>query len=476
MIRPIGATMKNPTAKLPAAAQRALVGALGATRVQLDPAILELYASDEGPRRCTPLAVAFPTQHEDVVALMQVANTFGLPIVARGGGSGNVGGALPTPGSIVVSFECMRRVLEFSPGERIMVVETGVPTAEIDQLARTHDLFYPPDPGSAPYCRIGGNIAMNAGGPRAVKYGVTRDYVLALRAVAGDGRTLATGSRTTKGVVGYDLTRLLVGSEGTLALITQATLKLLPAPATTGTLRACYESGAAACAAVSRIMSGPTVPSALEFLDPASIAAIQQAGAATDLPPRTRALLLVEADGDQETVMCALAQLRDASSGPGLLELREATAAAEVKTLWAARRSLSHAIKRIAPLKINEDVVVPVPKLADLVVAVETLADEYRIPIVSFGHAGNGNLHVNLMVHPDNADEMARAHEALARLFEIVLALQGTISGEHGIGYEKRAFVPLEIPADTLATMRELKRVFDPKGILNPGKIFPEAG
>jgi D-lactate dehydrogenase (quinone) len=460
--------------KLPVAAQRALIAALGATRVQLEPEMLELYASDEGPRRCTPLAVVFPTGHDDVVALMQVANTFRLPVVARGAGSGNVGGALPVPGSIVASFECMRRVLDFSPDERIMIVETGVPTAEIDRLARTRGLFYPPDPGSAPYCRIGGNLAMNAGGPRAVKYGVTRDYVLGLRAVAGDGRTLVTGARTTKGVVGYDLTRLLVGSEGTLALITQATLKLLPAPPEIGTLRACYESGAAACAAVARVMSQPAIPSALEFLDPASIAAIQQAGAASDLPPRTRALLLVEADGDAETITRALAQFRDALSGMGMLELREATEAAEVRSLWTARRSLSHAIKCIAPLKINEDVVVPVPKLADLVVAVETLADEYRLPIVSFGHAGNGNLHVNLMVHPDNADEMERAHQALARLFEVVLALQGTISGEHGIGYEKRAFVPLEIPADTLAAMRALKRVFDPHGILNPGKIFPE--
>ncbi|SRR5581483_11536650 len=460
---------------LPPAAHHALIEALGATRVHLEPDVLALYAADEGPRRCTPLAVAFPTRHEDVAALVQVANAFRIPLVARGGGSGNVGGALPVPGSIVVSFECMRRVLEFSPSERLVIVETGIPTAEIDALARTQGLFYPPDPGSAPYCRIGGNLAMNAAGPRAVKYGVTRDYVLGLRAVAGDGRALVTGARTTKGVVGYDLTRLLVGSEGTLALITEATLKLSPAPVMIGTLRACYESGAAACAAVTRVMSEPVIPSALEFLDPASIAAVQQAGAATDLPRGTRALLIVEADGDPDAVARALTQLRAALSGPGLLELREATAASEVKALWTARRSLSYAIKRIAPLKINEDVVVPVTKLADLVIAVETLADEYRLPIVSFGHAGNGNLHVNIMVHPEDRDEVTRAHTALARLFETVLALEGTISGEHGIGYEKRAFVPLEIPAETLASMRALKRVFDPNGILNPGKIFPEA-
>ena len=456
-------------------AQHALVNALGVARVHLDPEVLELYAGDQGPRRCAPCAVVFPADHAQVGALVRIANDFRLPLVARGAGSGNVGGALPVPGSVVVSFECLRRVLEFSPEERVIVVETGVTTAEIDAAARAHGLFYPPDPGSASYCRIGGNLAMNAAGPRAVKYGTTRDYVLGLRAVAGDGRTLVTGCRTTKGVVGYDLTRLLVGSEGTLALITEATLKLLPAPAKVGTLRACYASMAQAGAAVARVMNQPVVPCALEFMDPAAIAAIQQAGAATDLPAGTRALLMIEADGDAPEVARALARLRAALAGPDLLEIQEATDPAEVAKLWAARRSLSYAIKKIAPLKINEDVVVPVPRLAELIAVIEGLARDYRIPIVSFGHAGNGNLHVNLMVHPDDADEMRRAHEALARLFQTVLGMHGTLSGEHGIGWEKRAFVPLEIPPETLALMRALKRTFDPNGILNPGKMFPDA-
>lgn len=459
---------------LSAPAQRALIDALG-QRVHVDSDVRALYAADESPRRCVPLAVVFPENHDQVVALVRVANQHRLPLIGRGAGSGNVGGALPTPGSVVVSFECMRRVIELNPAERLAVVEAGVPTAEIDRQARAHGLFYAPDPGSAPYCRIGGNLATGAAGPRAVKYGGTRDHVLGLRAVAGDGRALVTGCRTTKGVVGYDLTRLLVGSEGTLALITEATLRLLPAPTMTGTLRACYESAAAACAAVARVMTQPVVPSALELLDSASIAAIQQAGAATDLPAGTRALLVVEADGDTENVARDLARLEIALEGSGMLELRRAADAADVKSLWAARRSLSHAVKKIAPLKINEDVVVPVPKLADLITTIEALADTYRVPIVSFGHAGNGNLHVNIMVHPDNADEMERAYAALNRLMQTVVASKGTISGEHGIGYEKRAFVPLEIPPETLATMRALKHVFDPKGILNPGKVFPDA-
>ena len=462
------------TSSLPADAHRALVETLGDARLRVDTEACELYAADDGPRRCRPLAVLFPQTHEQTVALVRIANQYRLPLVARGAGSGNVGGALPTPGSVVVSFECMNRVLEVSPAERLAVVEAGVPTAEIDTRARQHGLFYAPDPGSARYSHIGGNLATGAAGPRAVKYGGTRDHVLGLRAVTGDGRTLVTGCRTTKGVVGYDLTRLLVGSEGTLALITEATLKLLPAPSTTGTLRACYAAAADACAAVARAMSQPAIPSALEFLDSASIAAIQQAGAAKTLPAGTHAMLVVEADGEPEDVARDLARLKRALAGPGLLELRAATDPDDVKALWAARRSLSRAVKKIAPLKINEDVVVPVPRLGELVATIDSLAAEQRVPIVSFGHAGNGNLHVNIMVHPDDADEMARARTALDRLMRTVVALGGTISGEHGIGYEKRDFVPLEIPPDTLATMRALKRVFDPNGILNPRKIFPD--
>jgi glycolate oxidase subunit GlcD len=464
-----------PLPDLPAPARRALNEVLGDARIFVDEATRVLYAADDGPRRCVPSAVAFPAEHEQVVELVRVANRHRLALVARGAGSGNVGGALPTPASIVVSFECMRRVLELNPDERLAVVEAGVPTGEIDAQARVHGLFYAPDPGSAAFCRIGGNLATGAAGPRAVKYGGTRDHVLGLRAVTGDGRTLVTGCRTTKGVVGYDLTRLLVGNEGTLALITEATLRLLPAPATTGTVRACYATAADACAAVARVMTQPAIPSALELLDSASIGAIREAGAASDLPAGTRALLVAEADGDADAVARDLAHIEAALDGVGALELRRATDATDVRSLWTARRSLSRAVKRIAPLKINEDVVVPVPKLAELVTAVETLAGQYRVPIVSFGHAGNGNLHVNIMVHPDDADETARAHAALDRLMRTVVALKGTISGEHGIGYEKRAFVPLEIQPQTLATMRELKRVFDPNGILNPGKIFPDA-
>jgi D-lactate dehydrogenase len=315
---------------------------------------------------------------------------------------------------------------------------------------------------------------MNAAGPRAIKYGGTRDYVLGLRAVGGDGRALVSGCRTTKGVVGYDLTRLLVGSEGTLALITEATLRLLPAPAAVGTLRVCYDGSAPACDAVQRVMAQPVIPCALEFMDTQALIAVQRAGGATDLPAATRAMLMVEADGEPEQVAGQLQALQLALRGPGLLEIKQALTAEEVARLWRARRALSGAVKALAPLKINEDIVVPVSRLAALTAAIEALARRHELPIVSFGHAGNGNLHVNIMVHPERAGEMARAQACLQSLFETVLELGGTLSGEHGIGAAKRAYLPLEIPADTLALMRAIKREFDPRGILNPGKMFPD--
>lgn len=448
--------------------------ALGTDRVFDDTATRALYACDETPHRVEPNAVLFPASHDEVVALVRVAIEHRIALTPRGAGSGNVGGALPAPDSVVVSFECMRRVLEFDPANRLIVVEPGVVTEEIDRLARSAGLFYPPDPGSGAYCRIGGNLAMNAAGPRAVKYGVTRDYVLGLRAVTGDGHAIRTGYRTTKGVTGYDLTRLLVGSGGTLALITEATLKLLPAPEAVATLRVCFADNRAALDAVGRVMCQAVVPSALEFMDRRAIDAIRPTGAANDLPPATQALLMVEADGAAQDLPRQIAALEQALDGDGLLEMRSGFERADITRLWTARKSLSHAIKQIAPLKINEDVVVPVSRLADFVDFLGHTAQTHQLPIVSFGHAGNGNLHINLMVHPDNDDEMMRARQALDVIMSRVLALGGTLSGEHGIGTEKRRFVPQEIDPPTLDLMRAIKRQFDPHGLLNPGKLFPD--
>ncbi len=455
-------------------AQVDLLALLGPERAFFDDATRTLYASDETPRSCMPEAVLFPARHDDVAAIVRLANRHRFALVARGAGSGNLGGAVPVPGGVVVSFECMNRVLEFDPANRLMVVEPGVVTDDIDALAASAGLMYAPDPGSGAYSRIGGNLATNAAGPRCVKYGATRDHVLGLRAVAGDGRELKVGSRTSKYATAYDLSRLLVGSEGTLALITEATLRLVPAPETVATLRVCYADNAAACAAVVRIMARPVVPCALEFMDSRSIEAIREYGGAEGLPEGTRAVLMVEADGDHDDVPRQIAALEKALAGAGLLEIQSGFAAADIKRLWTARKSLSLAVKNIAPLKINEDVVVPVARLASLVNAIDALGHHHRVPIVSFGHAGNGNLHVNLMVHGDDADEMARARACRDALVEAVLGLGGSLSGEHGIGSEKRHFVDRELDADTLAMMRDVKRLFDPNGILNPGKKLPD--
>ncbi|PKO73155.1 MAG: FAD-binding oxidoreductase [Betaproteobacteria bacterium HGW-Betaproteobacteria-17] len=459
---------------LPDRALAAFRSALGADRVFDDAATRAVYACDETPRRVEPDAVLFPTSHDAVAALARIAHEHRIALTPRGAGSGNVGGALPAPGSVVVSFECMRRVLEFDPANRLIVVEAGVVTGEIDRIARSAGLFYPPDPGSSTYCRIGGNLAMNAAGPRAVKYGVTRDYVLGLRAVTGDGREIRTGCRTTKGVTGYDLTRLLVGSGGTLALITEATLKLLPAPASVATLRVCYASNRAALDAVSHVMQQAVLPCALEFMDQRAIDAIRPTGAADDLSPGTRALLMVEADGAAEDVPRQIAALEQALAGDGLLGIKSGFERDEITRLWTARKSLSHAVKQIAPLKINEDVVVPVSQLADFVDFIDHTAHAQQLAVVSFGHAGNGNLHVNLMVHPDDADEMERARLAHDAILLRVLALGGTLSGEHGIGTEKRRFVGREIDSPTLDLMRAIKLQFDPHGLMNPGKLFPD--
>ncbi len=451
---------------------------LGPARARADADTLALYGSDETPKFCLPEAVLFPGSHEQVVEIVRLANLHRVALTARGAGSGNVGGAMPVPGSVVVSFECMQRIVEFDATNRLVVVEPGVVTDEIDRLARKHGLMYAPDPGSGAYCRIGGNLAMNAAGPRAVKYGATRDHVLGLTAVTGDGRVIHTGGRTTKYATAYDLTRLLVGSEGTLAFITQATLKLVPAPESVATLRVCYASNQRACEAVSRVMNQPTTPCALEFMDRRSIDALREYGGGVfenaGLPPGTKAVLMVEADGNHEDVPRQIVALEKALAGPDLLEIQSGFTQEDTVRLWTARKSLSHAVKRIAPLKINEDVVVPVGRLANLVNAIDALADFHHLPIVAFGHAGNGNLHVNIMVDNGDAEEMERARACRAALVQAVIGLGGSLSGEHGIGSEKRHFVPLEVDAPTLELMRGLKRLFDPLGILNPGKKLPD--
>ena len=438
------------------------------------------YAYDNSRRQAMPDAVALPTTREQVVALVRGCRTYRIPIVARGRGTNTTGAAVPIEGGVVVSFERMNRILELRPGDRCAVVEPGVLNGDLQRALAPLGLFWPPDPTSADYSTIGGNLACNAGGPRAVKYGATRDNVLALTAITGAGDVIHCGSATTKGSTGYDLQRLLVGSEGTLALIVEATLKLTPAPIQRRLLRALYRDVSSAAAAVTRLMTQPVAPSILEFMDGDCVRlarefirhSLDESGV-SDVP-EAGALLMIEADGDEATLPFAVEALKAAASGDGLLEISVADDEGMRERLWSARKALSPALRTLAAGKINEDVVVPVSRIPALVDGVHHVSREYRLPIVTFGHAGNGNLHVNILYDPTDASEAERAQAALARVFALALSLGGTLSGEHGIGLLKRDFMPQAIDAPTLALMRQLKAVFDPDSILNPGKLLPQ--
>ncbi len=448
--------------------QRELTAIFGAA-ASFDPAECLAYGYDNSRRVEPPDALVFSTTHDEVAALVATCRKHRVPLIARGRGTNTTGATVPIAGGVVASFERMNRILRIDPDNRLAVVEPGVLNGDLQAALAPHGFFWPPDPTSAPYCTVGGNLACNAGGPRAVKYGATRDNVLALRAVAGNGSAFRAGMPTTKGATGYDLVRLLVGSEGTLAVITEATLKLAPLAQGKRTLRATYADVGAAAAAVARIMAQPVTPCALEFLDDEALSlARARAGEAV---PAAGAMLLIEVDGRDDTLDSAARAVADAAQGDGLLELRRAANEAEVAELWAARRALSPALRDLSPNKINEDVVVPVSRVPELVAATRRLAAQHHLPIVTFGHAGNGNLHVNLL--PRDATEMAAAERCLAELFEVVVALDGTLSGEHGIGLAKRDFMARALDPGALDLMRAVKRTFDPDGILNPGKLLP---
>ena len=460
--------MTNP---LPEAFNQTLTQLLG-DGWRTDAATLAAHAQDNSWRHVLPQGVALPTDRTQVQAIVQACRAHGVPLVGRGAGTGTTGAAVPSAGGVVLSFARMNRILAIRPGDRSAVVEPGVLNGDLQQALMPHGLFWPPDPSSADICSIGGNLACNAGGPRAVKYGTSRDNVLGLVAVTGTGELIQCGGPYTKDSTGYDLTHLLVGSEGTLALIVEATLKLTPRPRSQAGLRVLYRDAEAAAAAVSRVMAQPVTPTTLEFMDARSLQLLRHNGAQV---PEAGAMLLIDADGDEDTLPYLLNALAEAAEGDGMLALDVATDGSARDKLWAARRALSPALKTIAPGKINEDVVVPVSQIPALVEGVQQLSEQARLPIVTFGHAGNGNLHVNILYHPDDADENARAHAALPKVFALALQLGGTLSGEHGIGLAKRDFMTQALSAGTLATMRAIKQALDPDGILNPGKVLPQA-
>ncbi len=430
------------------------------------------YGYDNSRRQARPDAVVFARDEAQIAAIAALCADAGVPLVCRGLGSGTTGAAVPLGGGVVLAMERMDRILKVDAANRALIAQPGATNAAVQSAAAEHGFFWPPDPTSAAYSTLGGNLACNSAGPHAVKYGTPRDNILGLRAVTGTGQIIRTGVYTTKGVVGYDLTRLIVGSEGSLAIITEATLKLTPIQEARQSLRAIYADMAAAAAAVSRIMAQPATPCVLEFIDATAIGMIR-GYADADLPADAGAMLLIEIDGPGAAMESLVAAVTAAADGAGLLEVRAARDEEERAALWASRRALSPALRKIAPKKINEDVVVPVSRMAELVDGLRALGERHGVTIVNFGHAGNGNIHVNLLVDPADPAQMRSAEECLREVFRLVLELGGTLSGEHGIGYDKREFVGLELEPSVLALMRGIKAQFDPAGILNPGKLFP---
>jgi glycolate oxidase len=452
----------------------ALAGVVGAAHVKTDDESRTTSGVDALKRGASPDVIVLPADAREVAAVVKICAARRIPIVPRGAGTGYTGGAVPLQGGVVLSLERMNRILEIDEANLVAIVEPAVITGDLQDAVERVGLFYPPDPASLRKSSVGGNVAECAGGPRAFKYGTTKKYVLGLEAVLPTGEIVKTGGKVVKNVVGYDLTQLLVGSEGTLAIITRIILRLVPKPPAQVTLRATFADVAAAAEAVNNIIRARVVPAALELIDGDSLDAVAGYLQTRSLAPAgTGALLLLEVDGIAEAIASEAELVARACRDAGATEILRASDAAEREELWRVRRELSYSLKTITPLKFNHDVVVPKGRIPELFALVRRIKEDYRLRIPLFGHAGDGNIHVNIMVDPNDAAEIARAHEAEPVLFRGVIALEGSISGEHGIGFSKMPFVPLELTADEIALMKRVKAAFDPDGILNPGKMFP---
>lgn len=465
--------MTNPSASWGEADLRALEEALGEGKIhRWDEERLGAYARDEsGLPPLAPELVVFAESTEDVQAVMRWASLRRVPVTPCAARTGKSGGSLPLHGGIALSLERMDRILELRPDDLTMVVQPGCVTGAVMAAAEEVGLFYPPDPNSWESCSIGGNVAENAGGPRALKYGVTRDYVLGLEVVLPSGERIRTGRQTIKGVAGYDLTALLVGSEGTLGIVTEITLELLPRPRQIRTALCLFPDTSAASRAVAAILAAGILPRTLEFFDDCAIDASSKLGPYR-FPAEARAAILAETDGDDpDGVMGALSTLGEIALERGAVDVLIAHSEAQREELWATRRRVSEALRSLHPLKISEDIVVPRSKIPEAVARIKALGETHGFTVATYGHAGDGNLHANVLF--DTEEERQRAEGCVEDLVRIALELGGTITGEHGVGLAKRPFLGWEQGEDVIELQRRIKAVFDPLGILNPGKIFP---
>lgn len=449
----------------------ALRAIVGEENVLVDPDKVEPYGGDAVKEKFPPEAVVFPSTTGEMVAILKLANEHVFPVTARGGGVGYTGGAVPVDGGIVIGTDRMNRIIEINADDLYAVCQPGITTFTLQQEVEKHGVFFPPDPASYKDSYIGGNIAENAGGMRTPKYGNTKRYVLGLEVVTATGEVIRTGGKTEKNVVGFDLTGLMCGSEGMLGIITEATLKLLPLTETTSTVRASFRSMEAACKVLTKFTPEGILPMAMEVIDKYCIEAIEQ-NYAFGLSSDAAAILLVAVDGSRAEVEKHSARIEQILSENGGFDVLRAASGEDEDKLWDVRRAISPSLMKFGTLKINEDVVVPRSKVPELVARIEDIAKKHNTFVANFGHAGDGNIHVNFVCDRDNPDEIARARECVKETFQLSVDLGGTISGEHGIGYVKAPYMDYAIDRPTLEIMKGIKQVFDPKGILNPGKMF----
>ncbi len=448
-----------------------LVEIVGSDNVSAAPTDKITHAYDATQKRCLPDVVVHAATTDEVARVVRLANRHKIPVLPRGAGSGFSGGSLAVQGGIVLVLTRMTRILHIDSENLIAEVEPGVITAELQRQVEKLGLFYPPDPASKEFSTLGGNVAECAGGPRCIKYGVTKDYVLGLEVVTPTGDIIHTGGRTLKNVVGYDLTKLFVGSEGTLGIVTKIILKLIPKPAAKKTMLAHFATIEGAAQSVAAIIGAKIIPTTLEFMDGATIDCIRPTSP-IPLPENCRAVLIIEVDGDAAVLDPQIERIEDIIKPFGVLSTRIAADDEESEEIWQVRRNVSPSLRRVNPDKFNEDIVVPRSKVPDMIRALENISEAYGVPIINFGHAGDGNIHVNIMVDLRQEGMAKKVETVLDEVFQTVINLRGSISGEHGIGTAKAKYLPMELDATTISYMQRIKDAFDPNHILNPGKIF----
>ncbi len=434
------------------------------------------YGRDESPlpEFFAPTCAVLVESTEQAAAVLRICLERKVPVTPRGAGSGMCGGALPIHGGVVLSTERMTRIKEIDAGDLVAVVEPGLVTGKLQEAVEAQRLFYPPDPASLEFCSIGGNASTNAGGPRAFKYGVTREYILGLEVALMGGEVLRCGRRTTKGVTSYDLVAGFVGTEGTFGVITELTIKLLPLPIAAATVLAVFADVAAAGAAISALLRDGLRPRVLELADRHSIDIIRPRSRYR-FPANAGAIVLLEVDGEAEMMGMMMEKIGVRCDELGALDVLAATEPAERRSVWEARRLISPALKAGYRIKLNEDICVPRGRIVEMLARVDRVAAETRVPCAVFGHAGDGNLHVNLLSNDDPDDPAVRAHlwGAAKQLFAHTIELGGTLSGEHGVGLTKRDYIAMEQPEQLLEWQRRWKAMWDPSGLLNPGKRLP---